>query len=117
MVNSDNSQIFDEIMYSIARAYHWKDYSPVVKIVVKVPKTILESYAGKYDFNGEKVMIKLIDNDLYLTYRNVTSKIYFTSDVDFFVYETKTDFKFSVDAQGKPDGIRLPGDQMIHRIK
>jgi CubicO group peptidase (beta-lactamase class C family) len=117
MANSDNSQIFDEILYSIASVYNWKYHSPVHKNVIKMPQTLLESYCGNYKYNGQKVKLKLIDNNLYLLFRGMTCRIYFTSNVDFFVYEAMTDFKILLDTNGNIDKINFAGDQVIYKVK
>ncbi|WP_247232295.1 serine hydrolase [Telluribacter sp. SYSU D00476] len=54
MVNSDNGQILEEIVNSIATVYGWKDfYKPVIKRVVQVPDEILDTYVGEYELTPE----------------------------------------------------------------
>lgn len=49
MVNSDNGNILQELVYSVASVYDWKGfYQPTVKKTVDVPEETLAKYVGKY---------------------------------------------------------------------
>ncbi|GAB3171200.1 serine hydrolase [Telluribacter humicola] len=60
MVNSDNGQILEEIVNSIATVYGWKEfYKPVIRRVVQVPDEILDTYVGEYELTPDfKVNIR-----------------------------------------------------------
>jgi CubicO group peptidase (beta-lactamase class C family) len=60
MVNSDNGNILQEIVNSVATVYHWKDfYKPEIRTVVTVPDEILDSYVGEYAISEQfKITIR-----------------------------------------------------------
>jgi CubicO group peptidase (beta-lactamase class C family) len=91
MTNSDNPSILEEIANSVATVYNWKDYYlPEIKKVVNVDKSILARYTGKYDFNGAPVTITMSDSGLTVNpFGNVRWQLYFTSDSDFFIRESR----------------------------
>jgi len=66
MVNSDNGNILQEILNSIATVYGWKDfYKPEIRTVVKVPDDVLDSYVGEYAISEQfKISIRRNGNTL-----------------------------------------------------
>ena len=60
MVNSDNGNILQEILNSIATVYSWKDfYKPEIRIVVQIPDDVLDSYVGEYAISEQfKIAIR-----------------------------------------------------------
>ncbi|HTE29191.1 MAG TPA: serine hydrolase [Chryseolinea sp.] len=49
MVNSDNGEILNELVNSVATVYQWKDfYNPTIKTIIAVPDNVLASYVGEY---------------------------------------------------------------------
>lgn len=56
MVNSDNGQIMNEIIRSIAREYQWEDYLPQPREVVSVDAVKLNEYAGRFLVNPDRVL-------------------------------------------------------------
>jgi CubicO group peptidase (beta-lactamase class C family) len=118
MLNSDNGAILDEIANGVASVYNWKDfYNPVIKKVISVQDTILSSYVGKYLLNGDSIIISKENNQLNLNVRKMLWKIYFTTNVDFFVSEFKADLKFLKDSQGKVNGFSLFGTITANKIE
>ncbi|MGD0342899.1 MAG: serine hydrolase [Bacteroidales bacterium] len=110
MCNSDNGAILEEIVNSVATVYNWKDYyKPVIKNTIKIPDAILNSYVGKYNIGGPTATISKIDNDLVINAYNLKCKLYFTSDVDFFVKEYRAELKFLTDSEGKVTGFSSNG--------
>jgi CubicO group peptidase (beta-lactamase class C family) len=111
MVNSDNGSIIEEIVNSVATVYKWKDYyKPVIKKVVEVPDELLDKYAGKYEFGKETVIIKKEGKDLLINaFGDLLWKMYFTSEIDFFVMEYKADMKFQISPEGKVTGFFMNG--------
>jgi CubicO group peptidase (beta-lactamase class C family) len=110
MTNSENGSIIEEIVNSVASVYQWKDfYQPVIKKVIPVAEKILDSYLGTYDLNGDTITITKRDGDLFVNFRGMLWKIFFTSDTDFFVQEYKADLKFQIDSEGRVTGFTLFG--------
>ena len=104
MTNSDNgSQIYEEILNSVATVYHWKDYYlPETKKVVEVDTTILDKYVGKYNAGNISVSVKRIHNGLLCNVRGEAFwNVFFTSDSDFFVREIRGDLRFQTDKNNK----------------
>jgi len=109
MANSDSWDIFQEITYSVAAAYHWVNYIPVKKKVISVPENFLNRYPGKYARNGNQMTITAKDGNLYLNVSDLSCKMFFTSESDFFVFEIDMDFRFNHDAEGKVTGFSYNG--------
>lgn len=63
MVNSDNGQIMNEILRSIAKEYQWEDYLPELYEIVKLNSTVLDNYAGRYLVNPDRVLNVTKEND------------------------------------------------------
>jgi hypothetical protein len=114
MTNSDNPSILEEIANSVASVYNWKDYYlPEIKKVVNVDKSVLAKYTGKYDFNGTQITIAMSDSGLSVNpFGNVRWQLYFTSDSDFFVRETRGMAKFRTDKDNKVKGFISDGQLM-----
>lgn len=88
MVNSDNGGILNEVINSVAKVYHWKDfYKPVKKTVIQMPPATLQPYLGSYVLDGDTLTIKQQNGQLALDAVDGPWKIHFTSPTDFFVYE------------------------------
>jgi CubicO group peptidase (beta-lactamase class C family) len=56
MVNSDNGQILDEIVRSVAREYQWEDYLPQPLEVLSLDASKLDSYAGRFLVSPDRVL-------------------------------------------------------------
>jgi hypothetical protein len=117
MTNSDNPSILEEIANSVASVYNWKDYYlPEIKEVVNVDKSVLAKYTGKYDFNGTQITITMSDTGLSVNpFGNVRWQLYFTSDSDFFVRESRVMARFRTGQDNKVTGFISDG-QLIKRI-
>jgi len=118
MTNSDNASILEEIANSVATVYNWKDYYlPEIKKIVNVDKSILARYTGKYDFNGAPVTITISDSGLIVNpFGNVQWQLYFTSDSDFFVRESRGMAVFRTSADNKVIGF-LANGQLSKKIE
>jgi CubicO group peptidase (beta-lactamase class C family) len=62
MVNSDNGQIMNEIIRSIANEYHWEEFLPQPKERVAVDATKLDQYTGRFLVNPDRVLTIKQDN-------------------------------------------------------
>jgi hypothetical protein len=111
MTNSDNGAILGEIVNSVATVYGWKDYyQPVIKNVVEVSESVLEKYVGKYEVEGNKIIIKKDGKDLLISaFGDQFWKVCFTSDSNFFIKQYKADFRFQTDARGRVTGFTADG--------
>jgi CubicO group peptidase (beta-lactamase class C family) len=118
MTNSDNPSILEEIVNSVASVYNWKDYYlPEIKKVVNVDKSVLAKYTGKYDFNGTQITITMSDTGLSVNpFGNVRWQLYFTSDSDFFVRESRGMAKFRTGKDSKVKGFISDG-QLMKKIQ
>ncbi|MGH7597309.1 MAG: serine hydrolase [bacterium] len=56
MVNSDNGQIMNEILRSIAKEYQWEDYLLEPYEIVSVNPNLLDNYVGRYLVNPDRVL-------------------------------------------------------------
>jgi tetratricopeptide (TPR) repeat protein len=56
MVNSDNGQIMNEILRAIANEYQWEDFLPKPHDVVTVDPVHVDSYAGRYLINPDRIL-------------------------------------------------------------
>lgn len=117
MVNSDNLGILNEIVNSVALVYHWADfYNPVMKKIIKLQDDVLNKYIGNYLLNGDTVSIVKKGNELWLN-NSIRSKMYFTSQLDFYITEYKADYQFTFDATGAIDGFTVNGNEKAVRVR
>ncbi len=112
MTNSDNSSILDEIANSVATVYKWKDYYlPEIKKVVEIERSVLEKYAGKYEIGGTTITFKMTDAGLSVNvFGDLFWNVYFTSESEFFVKESRGYFKFQTDKDNKVTGFLINGE-------
>ncbi|MBN1185372.1 MAG: beta-lactamase family protein [Bacteroidales bacterium] len=105
MSNSANVEIVSEIVSSVAVTYHWDDfYKPVIKNIVSVPDSILNSYVGDYLF-GDKIIYIIKKNNKLFTVEDCPWELYFTSESDFFISEFESNMRFKHDSDGNVTGI------------
>lgn len=118
MTNSDNGSLSAEVANSVATVYGWKDYyKPVLKTVVEVDESILEKYVGQYEAGGSTFTAKTEGDKLLISpYPGIWVNVYFTSDTDFFVRESRDEMKFVTDDKGIVTGFTASGT-MIRKIQ
>lgn len=117
MVNSDNLGILNEIVNSVAIVYQWDDfYNPAVKKTITLNDDILNNYVGNYLLDGDSVSIIKKENGLWLN-GPIQSKMYFTSDLDFYTTEYKADYSFTIDLNGIINGFTVDGNKKATRLK
>jgi CubicO group peptidase (beta-lactamase class C family) len=114
MTNSDNPAILEEIANSVAIVYNWRDYYlPEKKEIVSVSKAVLEKYAGTYNLDTDTVKITLNDTVLSVNpFGNVWWQLYFSSDSDFFLRESKITATFRTDKDNNVAGMLYEGRLM-----
>jgi hypothetical protein len=107
MINSENWAIIDEILNSVATVYGWKDfYLPETKTVVDVSEEQVMKYIGKYQMGTRKLEIAPDIYGLSIKSEGETPwNLYFTSDSDFFVKESKGMVRFKFLPDGKVEGF------------
>ena len=107
MVNSNNGNILNEVVNSVASVYGWKDfYKPAVKKPMAVSDSLFALYAGKYLFNGDTMTLVRQGNTDYISFTPTEKyKIYFTAPDEFFSKEINVDLKFEKDKAGKIIGF------------
>jgi hypothetical protein len=117
MTNSDNSALASEVANSVATVYGWKDYyRPVLKTVVDVDETVLDSYVGKYQAGDDVFAVKREGKKLLISpYPDFWVNVYFTSDTDFFVREYEGSQQFVVDDKGTVAGFNI-GGMLIKKV-
>lgn len=110
MANTDNGSLLSEIVNSLASVYDWKDfYTPKIKKTVTVNNEILKSYVGNYKLHRDTLNVTLEKEGLVLRLNSKTKyKIYFTSDIDFFMLEMAgSEQRFTKDKSNKIIGFDI----------
>ena len=94
MINDDVAgALIQELVNSVAAVYQWDGfYQPKHPSIIQLSPDSLTRYAGVYAApNRDTVSISLQGDQLYYVSRYMTAnhpeRIYFTSPVDFFIYE------------------------------
>jgi CubicO group peptidase (beta-lactamase class C family) len=112
MVNSDNGQIINEIMRSVARAYQWEDYLPEPIEVVPVEASKLDNYTGRFLVNPDRVLT--INREGGKLFAQPTAEARFEllpiSESEFIRTDQNVRYTFVQDAAGKAEAIKLRFD-------
>lgn len=111
MINTENWTIIDEILNSVASVYGWKDfYLPENKKVVDVSEEQVMKYIGKYQVGLRR--LEIIPDTYGLGLKagdDAPWNLYFTSDSDFFVKESRGMVRFQFSPDGKVTGFTSNG--------
>lgn len=109
MTNTYNTDLYDEIINSVAITYNWKNfYTPVIKSVIILPDSLVKAYLGKYKIGNDTLSMVNKSDGIYLDVGgNKLWKLYFTDNTQFFVFEQKIDFNFVIDATKKVTGFTM----------
>ncbi len=117
MTNSGNPGISSEIINSVGIVYDWKDfYNPAIKKTITLSNTEMQKYIGEYNWYGSTVSIIMKQNDLWFD-GPVKSKLYFTSDLDFYIEEKEMNYKFTKDKNDLVDGFTDTRNVKVQKIK
>lgn len=111
MTNSDNGgRIAQEIAYSVAAAYGWKDYAPKERTAVSVPADTLAALAGRYQIsNGPLITITAAGDHLQASFEGSHMDLYGETPDKYFALEAGfPDLTFSHNGQGKTELILGP---------
>ena len=96
------SRLADEVMRSIAAAYHWPDFQAKVRSVVTVDPTILASYTGTYELTPTFSIVVTVENGGLVTQATGQGKVPMlaASETKFFPTGFDAELEFYKDAQG-----------------
>ncbi|HLO58919.1 MAG TPA: serine hydrolase [Bacteroidales bacterium] len=118
MLNSDNGNILNKIMNSVATVYDWKNfYNPVTKEVISLADSIKNTYTGRYELQGIPVTIAAEDGQMMLDYRNMKVQMFFVSPTEFFMTELQGNNRFIINSAGKVTGFFINGNTLVKKVK
>jgi CubicO group peptidase (beta-lactamase class C family) len=100
MTNTLNPLFLDEIIYSVAHTYNWKNFTPEIKKVTTIPDSFMNKYVGSYQLEQQTVTIEKKEDGFYINNLkgNSSWKMYFTDNFNFFVLEDRIRFSFETDS-------------------
>jgi hypothetical protein len=103
MTNTYNTALFEEIINSVAIAYHWNNYyTPIIKKETIIEDKKLQAFIGKYKLGQDTLSVVRKIDGIYLDPGdNNFWKIHFTDDTHFFVLERNIELNFIKDAAQK----------------
>jgi hypothetical protein len=104
MTNAEGgSRLASEIMSSIAAAYDWPDFRPVVRTAIKVDRNILARYVGTYELSPMFNLTFSLEGDQLMTQATDQPKfpIFPESQTKFFLTVVDADVEFFSDDQGR----------------
>jgi hypothetical protein len=96
------SRLADEVMRSIAAAYHWPDFQPKVRATVTVDPKILASYVGTYELRPNLDLAVTVEGDHLVTQATGQSSFSMLaeSETRFFPTAFDAELEFYKDDQG-----------------
>ena len=105
-VNSDNRNIIQEVINSVATVYKWKDiYDATVRSETTVPESVLEKYKGVFLIDDQLSAVFKKEDGFYYFSSDIFSKMHFTSEKVFFNEEFQTEKTFLTDRTGNVTGF------------
>ncbi|CAF2383076.1 unnamed protein product [Rotaria sp. Silwood2] len=112
---NDGMDLIMEIVRSMANAYNWSSYKPIVKNIVTLTPTKLAIFAGTYLMNQEQVSLLIIVKENYLVAKQIWNGkdffLYPEGDFDFFERENGYSIKFESSIDGTLTGLLLLGEK------
>jgi CubicO group peptidase (beta-lactamase class C family) len=95
-------RLADEVMRSIAAAYHWPDFQPKIRAVVSVDSKILASYVGTYELTPKFSLAVTVQDGHLVTQATGQSSFSMLaeSDTKFFPTAFDAEIEFFKDDQG-----------------
>jgi CubicO group peptidase (beta-lactamase class C family) len=96
------SRLADEVMRSIAAAYHWPDFQPKIRAVVSVDPKILASYVGTYELTPKFSLAVTVEDGHLVTQATGQSSFSMLaeSETKFFPTAFDAEIEFFKDDQG-----------------
>ncbi len=109
MVNSDNGQIINEILRSIAKEYQWEDYLPEPHELIAVAPALLEEYAGRYLLNPDRVLSITTENGRLFAEATQSPKVELLaiSENDFIRKDAAIQYRFLRKSGGNADTVKI----------
>lgn len=109
MVNSDNGQIINEILRSIAREYEWEDYLPQPLETVSIDPKKLDDYTGRFLVNPDRVLTVTRENDRLYGQPTESPKLdlFAVSENVFVRKDAEIRYTFVRDAAGACDRVKI----------
>lgn len=119
MVNSNNGNMLNEVVNSVASVYGWKDfYKPVMKKIKPLADSLFANYTGMYTIDGDTLSLVRQGNTDYVIFAPTEKyKIYFTADDEFFSKEMPIDLKFEKNGAGKITGFYFINEGQKQLVK
>ena len=117
-VNSDNGQIMNEIVNSVATVYKWKDFvNQEKRKLVLVPQATMEKFAGTYESETPRMKIQIAKRGEHLeaSAGNNFERVYFVAENRFFLMSSPNVYaEFQRTADGGVNGIKVyEGDKVV----
>jgi CubicO group peptidase (beta-lactamase class C family) len=109
MVNSDNGQIINEILRSIAREYQWEGYLPEPRETVAVAPATLNEYVGRFKVNPDRVLKVTHENGKLYGEPTEAPKfeLFPISDASFLRNDQDVRYTFVKNPSGKIDSVKI----------
>jgi len=103
------SRLADEVMRSIAAAYHWPDFQPKVRAVVTVDPKILATYVGTYELTPKFSLVVTVEDGHLVTQATGQSSFSMLaeSETKFFPSAFDAGIEFFKDDQGNVSYLML----------
>lgn len=120
--NSDFTDFMYEIVNAVATVYDWKNYYPFVPKKIAYPsKEVLKRYVGNYIFenadSGPEISMDSVGLNLQAPGAPTKWRMYFTSDEDFFMLESKwVNQQFYFNESGITKGFKIVGDDSSFNV-
>ena len=97
------TRIAEEIISSIAAAYHWPNFAPVVRTVVKVDPAVLGRYVGTYEVSPQVSFAITLEGDQLMAQVMNQPKIpiFPESNTKFFLKIGNAEIEFFADDKGQ----------------
>jgi CubicO group peptidase (beta-lactamase class C family) len=109
MVNSDNAQIINEVIRSIARAYGWEDFLPAPYEITSIAPEKLDQYQGHYQISPDSAFQVATENGkLYVQpTEGPKFEIFPVSESAFVAKKENFKLTFVKNPDGKVDSIKI----------
>ncbi|HEV2380614.1 MAG TPA: serine hydrolase [Terriglobia bacterium] len=110
MTNSDNGgELINEVMFGIAREYHWANFAPQERAVAKVDPKVYPDYVGRYMVRGGTIItISTRNHRLYAQATHEPEfELFPESPIKFFALVKDNEVVFERGASGKVDVMEI----------
>ncbi|RIK73096.1 penicillin-binding protein [candidate division KSB1 bacterium] len=109
MVNSDNGQIMNEILRSIAKEYQWEDYLPEPYELLTLAPAVLENYTGRYLVNPDRVLTVTRENGRLFAEATQSPKVELLAIAEnvFIRKDAAVQYHFLREPGGKVDTVKV----------